>query len=80
MMPRGSELRANSESKRSSRRATAKATMNPANIARPPIAGIGVVCTVRSLGWYSQPRHLARRPTSGVATSVTTAATAPMMR
>ena len=51
MMPRGSELRANNESKRSSRRATAKATMKPANMARPPIAGIGVVCTVRSLGW-----------------------------
>ena len=50
MMPRGSELRANSGSKRSSRRATANAVMNPTNIASPPIAGIGFVCTVRSVG------------------------------
>ena len=48
--PCGSELRANSESKRSSRRATTIATMRPMNIASPPMAGIGLVCTVRSLG------------------------------
>ena len=48
--PCGSELRANSASKRSRRRATTSATTKPMNIARPPMAGIGDVCTVRSLG------------------------------
>ena len=51
MIPRGSELRANSWSKRSSSRAVANAAMKPTNIAIPPTAGIGLVCTVRSFGW-----------------------------
>ena len=50
MIPRGSELRAKSWSNVSSSRDTANATMNPTNIASPPIAGIGSVCTVRSFG------------------------------
>ena len=80
-MPRGSELRAKSGSNVSISRATAKATRNPTNIASPPIAGIGWVCTVRSLGSYSQCRHRASRPTSGVSerTSPRTA-TAPTIR
>ena len=77
---RAARSSANSGSNRSSSRAVANATMNPMNIARPPIAGIGSVCTVRSFGWYTQSKRCAIRPTIGVTRNVTTAATAPMMR
>ena len=78
--PCGSELRANSGSKRSISRATVRATRNPPYIASPPNAGIGWVCTVRSLGWYSHPIRRANQPTSGVRRNVVTPATAPMKR
>jgi hypothetical protein len=78
--PCGSELRANSGSKRSSNRATVRATRNPPYIASPPNAGIGAVCTVRSLGWYSHPIRRANQLTSGVRRNVVTPATAPMKR
>ena len=48
--PCGSELRAKRLSKSSSERATTSATTKPKNIARPPMSGIGDVCTVRSFG------------------------------
>ena len=79
-IPRGSELRANSGSNVSISRATAKATRNPTNIASPPTAGIGRVCTVRSFGSYIQCRHVASRRTSGVTANVTRQATAPTIR
>ena len=49
-------------------------------MASPPNAGIGAVCTVRSLGWYSHPIRRASHATSGVSTNVVTPATAPMKR
>ncbi len=78
--PAGSELRANSGSKRSSSRAVSEGGEEADVHRHPPIAGIGSVCTVRSLGSYSHPRHRANQLTNGVTMNVVTPATAPMRR
>ena len=78
--PSGSELLSNTTSNEPTSQAVPSAATNPTNIASPPTSGSGVWWTVRSLGRYTQPCRLANQMTTGVATNVTTAATAPINR
>ncbi len=78
--PNGSELLSKTTSNDPISQAVASAATNPTNIANPPTSGSGVWWTVRSLGRYTQPCRFANRMTIGVATNVTTAATAPISR
>ena len=64
------------DSKRPSSVDTPSATAKPMNIASPPRAGIGAVCTVRSLGSYTSPTLRQNLRTSGTVAAVTPKATA----
>src|SRR6478672_4155213 len=75
--PSGSELLTNRGSNRPMFHATAIAARNPRNMATPPTAAVGWVWTRRSSGCTTQPSRSAHSRTSGVAISVTPAATPP---